>query len=64
MRNRLVSLACQHIIRRRKYFQDESLLDKAYENSQALARKLQSFRKSISSYKVKEDAPLYGENDL
>ena len=64
IRSLIETVACQHIIRSRKYLQDESLLDKAYENSQTLARKLQSFRKSISSYNVKEDSPLYGENDL
>ncbi len=64
IRSLIETLACQHIIRRRKYFQDETLLDKAYEDSQMLARKLQSFRKSISSYQIKEDAPLYGEKDL
>ena len=65
IRSLVETVACQHIIRRRKYFRDESLLDKAYENSQTLARKLQSFRKSISSsYLVKEDSPLYTESDL
>lgn len=64
IRSLIETVACQHIIRRRKYFHDESLLDKAYENSQVLARKLQSFRKSITSHQVKEDTPLYGENDL
>ena len=64
IRSLVETVACQHIIRRRKYFRDESLLDKAYENSQTLARKLQSFRKSISPYQVKEAAPLYGADDL
>lgn len=63
IRSLIETVACQHIIRRRKYLQDESLLDKAYENSQTLARKLQSFRNSMSSYQVKEDASLYTEND-
>ena len=63
IRSLIETVACQHIIRRRKYFQDESLLNKAYENSQMLARKLQSFRKSISSYQIREDTHLYGEND-
>ena len=64
IRSLVETVACQHIIRRRKYFRDESLLDKAYENSQTLARKLQFFRKSISPYQVKEAAPLYGADDL
>ena len=58
------TVACQEIIRKRCYFQDENLLNVAYENSQILARKLQSFRKSISPYQVREESPLYGEENL
>ena len=64
IRSLVETVACQHIIRRRKYLQEETLLNKTYENSQVLARKLQSFRRSISSYQVKEDTPLYGEDNL
>jgi four helix bundle protein len=64
LRSLVETVACQEIIRKRRYFQDESLLNIAYENSQILARKLQSFRKSISSYQVREKMPLYGEENL
>jgi four helix bundle protein len=65
IRSLIETVACQQIIRRRKYFKDESLLDHAYENLQTLARKLQSFRKTISSsYQVKEVSPSYGDNNL
>jgi hypothetical protein len=57
------TVACQEIIRRRGYLQDETLLNEAYENSQILIRKLQSFRKSISAYQVKEESPFYGDED-
>ena len=63
IRSLIETVACQQIIRRRKYLQDETLLDKAYEDSQILARKLQTFRKSISPYRVQEDSPSY-ENNL
>ena len=59
IRSLIETVACQQIIRRRGYFQDESLLNIAYEHSQILARKLQSFRKSISPYQVKEESTLY-----
>lgn len=62
IRSLIETVACQEIIRRRDYFQNEILLDKAYEDSQTLARKLQAFRKSISSYRVQEDSPLYTED--
>lgn len=63
IRSLVETVACQHIIRRRNYLQDETLLNEAYENSQILVRKLQSFRKSISAYQVKEESPFYGNED-
>jgi four helix bundle protein len=65
IRSLIETVACQQIIRRRKYFQDEYLLDKVYEDSQVLARKLQAFRKSLSNsqYQVRENS-LYGDDDL
>ena len=64
MLSRPAFLACQQIIRRRGYFQAETILNKSYENSQTLAKKLQSFRRSISSYQVKEESPFYRDNNL
>jgi four helix bundle protein len=66
IRSLIETVACQHIIRRRGYLQEESLLQKAYEASQVLARKLQTFRKSLSTpqHQVREDLPAYGEYDL
>jgi four helix bundle protein len=64
IRSLIETVACQEIIRRRGYFQDEAILNQAYQDSQTLARKLQSFRKSISPYQVKEDEPLYEEHTL
>lgn len=64
LRSLVETVACQEIIRKRHYFQDEILLNIAYENSQLLARKLQSFRKSVSPYQVREESLLYGEENL
>jgi four helix bundle protein len=61
IRSLVETVACLEIIRKRQYFQDQTLLDTAYEDSQVLVRKLQSFRKSMSSYQVREETPLYGE---
>jgi four helix bundle protein len=65
IRSLIETVACQHIIRRRGYLQEENLLQKAYEASQILARKLQTFRKSLSNpqHQVREDSPAYGEDD-
>ena len=64
IRSLIETVACQHIIRRRNYIQDENLLKKLYEDSEVLAKKLQSFRKSISQYQVREDTPTYGDEVL
>ncbi len=66
IRSLIETVACQQIIRRRKYLQDESLLNTAYENSQILARKLQAFRKSLTNpqYHVREDLFVYGDDIL
>ena len=66
IRSLIETVACQQIIRRRGYFQDETLLNKIYEDSQVLAKKLQSFRKSISSstYQVRDVASEYGNDDI
>lgn len=64
IRSLIETVACQHIIRRRNYIQDEDLLKKLYEDSEVLAKKLQSFRKSISQYQVREDTPTYGDEVL
>lgn len=65
IRSLIETVACQHIIQHRGYIQDEELLKKIYEESQLLARKLQSFRKSLSNsqYQVREDTSTY-ENDI
>jgi len=37
IRSLIETVACQQIIRRRRYFQDEAMLNKVYEDSQVLA---------------------------
>ena len=65
IRSLIETMACHHIIQRRAYIQDENLLEKVYEDSQLLARKLQAFRKSLSSpqRQIREDAPEYWNGD-
>ncbi len=61
IRSLVETVACQHLIRRRKYLDDESHLDKGYLQSKILARKLQSFRKSLSSspHQIREESSQY-----
>ena len=66
IRSLIETVACQQIIMRRKYLQDDDLLNKIYDDSQTLARKLQAFRNSLSkaTYKIGEDAPAYNKDIL
>ncbi len=53
IRSLIETIACIHIVRRRSYLEDNTLLDQAYGQSQPLAKKLQSFRKSLSPSPIK-----------
>jgi four helix bundle protein len=66
IRSLIETVVCQQIMQRRGYFQDEGLLKKVYDDSQVLAKKLQSFRKSLSNsqYQVQEDISVYGDDLL
>lgn len=48
IRSLLETVACQHIINRRDYLQDKTLLRKAYKDAQILSAQLQSMRKAIA----------------
>lgn len=64
IRSLVETVACQQIIQRRVYLQDGGLLKRVYDDSQMLARKLQSFRKSLSNsqYQAREDISAYGDD--
>lgn len=64
IRSLIETVACHHIIQRRGYIQDQTLLVKIYEDSQVLAKKLQSFRKTVAPHQIREDQSPYGEDDL
>jgi four helix bundle protein len=66
IRSLIETVACHHIIQRRNYINDEKLLNKIYEDSQMLARKLQAFRKSLANSRsqIKEESLGYGEDEL
>ena len=61
IRSLLETVACQHIISRRKYLQDQTSLRKAYCRAETLAKKLQAMRNAIAPHKpwLREKAPVY-----
>lgn len=61
LRSLLETVACQHLIQRRKYSVNDHLLQEANENSQILARKIQAMRNTLkrSSQHLKEEAGAY-----
>jgi len=65
IRSLIETIACIHIVCRRNFLEDQTLLNKVYETSQPLAKKLQSFRKSLSpsSYQVREEDPPYNTDE-
>ena len=63
IRSLIETIACQHLIRSRKYLSDETSLDAVYLKSQTLARKLQAFRKSLSTPRnIQEESAPYSIN--
>ena len=60
IRSLVETVACQHIMRRRKFITDIAALDEIYVKSNALAKQLQAFRNSLTSrHFTKEDSPSY-----
>ncbi len=61
IRSLIETVACLHLIRRRNYVKDESMINTMYIKSQTLARKLQTFRKSLTSTPgyIGEDSSVY-----
>jgi len=61
IRSLLETVACQHLISRRNYFEDQSLLRQAYSYAGQLARKLQTMRASLMPRQswIRENGNLY-----
>ncbi len=65
IRSLVETVACQHLIRRRNYISDIAVLDEVYAKSNELAKRLQSFRKSlIGGREIKEETALYSVEEI
>jgi len=62
---RLETVACQHIIHRRQYIQDVTLLRQAYQQAETLVAKLHTMRKTIVPQQpwLREEGPVYQVED-
>jgi four helix bundle protein len=65
VRSVLETVACLHIIQRRKFIDDAKPLDKSAENARILASKLHAFRNAITpARKIKEPEAQYNIDDF
>ena len=65
IRSLLETVACQHIINRRKFVQDVNSLRQAYHQAETLVAKLHTMRKAIAPERpwLREEPAEYGTND-
>ena len=65
IRSLLETVACQHIINRRKFLQDVSLLRRAYRQAETLVAKLHTMRKTIAPERpwLREELAEYATED-
>jgi four helix bundle protein len=65
VRSVLETVACLHIIRRRKFLEEIASLDKIEESARVLAAKLHAFRNSLKpNHQVKETESLYNVDEI
>lgn len=63
IRSLLETVACQHLIHRRRYLQDRRLLRESYRFSQHLFARLQALRKSLTGDRLGEEPERYVVSD-
>src|SRR3954454_9028149 len=65
VRSLLETIACQHIINRRSYLEDPTLLRQAYNEATTLARKLQVMRNTLvpPQFRLREETVDYAGLD-
>lgn len=59
IRSVIETVACQHLIHRRHYLNEETSLRDAYRASEKLVAKLQAMRRAIRGDTVREQSPVY-----
>ncbi|MEW6093340.1 MAG: four helix bundle protein [Chloroflexota bacterium] len=65
IRSLIETVACQRIIKRRNYMTDDSILDRADDKAQSLAKRLHTFRKVLSSTSaIREEQASYETSEI
>ena len=64
VRSLIETVACQRIIKRRNYLTNNSILDEADNQAQALAKRLHAFRKALSPSTIREELAPYEIDEL
>ena len=59
IRSLLETVACFHMIHRRKYLENREMLRETYRSSEMLFAKLQAFRKSLSNASIRDEREVY-----
>ena len=63
IRSLVETVACQHVINRRKYMSDPELLRQAYQASEKLFAKLQAMHAALSTHSIHEPGEEYELDD-
>jgi len=66
IRSLIETVACQRIIKRRKYLTGDLILDKVDNEAQTLAKRLHAFRKALSTSDnvIKEEQATYDVDEI
>lgn len=63
LRSLAETVACQHLIHRRKYLEENGMLREAYHFSEKLFAKIQAMRTSLKTDPFRESAAVYEYSD-
>jgi four helix bundle protein len=64
VRSLIETVACQRIIKHRKYLADDAILDETDRQAQSLAKRLHAFRKALAPSTIREELAPYEIDEL
>lgn len=63
IRSLVETIACLHLIHRRKYIEDPKILRQAYSDGEILFKRLKAFQNALDTTTLHEDSPIYESNE-